>query len=265
MNTSRGFSLQQQKSRCWAAMFPLVLLISVTGCSEEEVPLDPIGQFDDGTYEIRDAKDTLVGEIFARHINGDYNNSFEYWVVGMEFCATNAMNSLTNCKLDQRKIHAVPGSSYESSDAGTDAAFNAWKLKVSEDLKSLNNPIVFRAKYTKHENPAWDCSKNPSCTYSPGGMSTSISMYSKPGLFGKDGAVALPFVSVGTDMNGKMFETWFMGRFFNVTDDARDFTMPNIGDTATFPCAVCTRAPSIVVDVNYEKCKALPSTITECQ
>lgn len=259
MNILRGFSLQQQKSRRWTATLPLVLLIFAAGCTEGEVPLDPIGQFDNGTYQIFGADDVLIGEIFAYH-EVDYEKSFEYWVVDKNFCTTTPTTGLTNCQLDKRKIHAVPRSSYE----GPDAAYGDWKGAVFERLKPLSNHLVFRAKYTKQANPIWDCSKNPSCTYSPSGTSTSISMYSKPSIFGKNGASALPFVSVGTDMNGKMFETWFMDRFFNTTDDATDFAMTSIGDTAPFPCLVCSRAPKIVVDVVYNKCNELPANNAEC-
>lgn len=231
-----------------ALILAFLLLQAASGCGDDGAPEEPIGQFDDGTFEIRDpAKDnSLIGAIFAHYDESRLGDSFEYWVVQGSYCPG------TSCALNGMQFK-------NTGDASV--SFDSWK--DSGVPARINNPAIFRATYSKHVSGGLTCptgATGDACAYdAKGSPTTPLSMF-PAGSFAKGGAADVPLVVIQSASDG-LHETWFMSSFFSGKDG--EFSLTNLTSGSGFFCAACS-AP-LQLDVVYARCgTALPRTTTEC-
>ncbi len=225
-------------------------LVLGPGCSDTDEDFTPVGQFDDGIFEITGVPmgGTLpisLGKIYAhtRDKNGTllpYNASYEIWAVDGTYCTSDRSCSYTNVTFTHKGT-----SSYED-----------WKPTA---LNGVNNARVFRTTYASTSGSNMGCNSK-TCTFTGGTTGgTTLSMF-PVGISRRNGMVALPIISVQNN-NGKISETWFMDDFLSASNAAEGmaFTLPVGGATGTsIDCAVCSA--KIKVDVTYQECKSLPAT-----
>lgn len=226
----------------------VLLLQAAPGCADNDAPAEPIGQFDDGTFEIRDPANNyaLIGAIFAHYDRSTLGNSFEYWVVQGSYCPG------TSCALDGMQFK-------NTGDASV--SFDRWK--DSGVPARINNPSIFRATYSDHGGGGLTCqtgTAGDACAYAAKGSPTTTVSMLPPGSFAKGGAAELPLVVVQNASDG-LHETWFMSSFFSGKDG--EFSLTSLSGGSSFFCAACSA--TLKLDVLYKRCgTALPRTTSEC-
>lgn len=248
---------------------PLVCL-GVVGCSDADVPLDPVGQFDPGTFEVCIVQNdtcNLVGAIYAHKVTTkerdgtiSYAGSYEYWKInptamGCSFDATNASGG--HCNLVDKNIRLSP-TDYTDK-------FNDWKNAYSA---TIENSIYLRATYAAHSGTnEFNCTA-AACTYSPSAAAatTNFSPFA-PGAYSIGGK----FVTVADKGNNQFVETWFMDTFFNKENVSKANYSFTAAPCSPFECTGCEsgncpRNPTspIQVDVTYEKCAGAPTNTDGC-
>lgn len=230
--------------------------LGIVGCSEADVPLDPIGQFDTGTYEIFDPNGVLIGAIYAYHDLIDIKNSYEYWKLDP---ASSAMicNEKSNCNLAGKVVK--PSTTTKFGD------FAAWR---DNEAYRFNNPWYLRATYADHKaNDDLFCD-DTTCKYVPSNdvPTTPISIFPAGTYeYGRD------FVVVTNNAKGAV-ETWFMSAFFASSNRSNETISFTTAVSSEIPCSIACAASctgdcssKFRVDVQYAKCTAAPTSTTDCQ
>jgi hypothetical protein len=252
MNTKLAF-------RC--KMVISFVCLATLGCSDAgNIPDDPIGQFDDGTYEIFDGTE-IIGIIYAHHDYATIASSYEFWKfdAGRMDCLELVSSANSQCNLSGKTIRR----SAENYYSVTSPKFPSWWT----DSK-LNNAVYLRARYLNH--PATDggfsCPTNvpeATCTYAPPDTiaTTNITMF--PTGTSKYGEKTVIVAESGTNK----VETWFMDSFFSYADKAfsDDMGASFTHDTSMMvPCSVGCSTTGTKVDVTYSKCKQAPTNTGDC-
>lgn len=234
---------------------PLVGL-GIVGCSEADVPLDPIGQFDTGTYEIFDPGGVLIGAIYAYHDLVDIKNSYEYWKLDPASSAMNCIK-MSSCSLTSKLIK--PSTTTKFGD------FAAWR---DNEAYRFNNPWYLRATYADHKaNDDLFCD-DTTCKYVPSNdvPTTPISIFPAGTYeYGRD------FVVVTNNAKGAV-ETWFMSAFFASSSQPTEGVSFTTAANAEVPCSVACAATcsdecssKYRVDVQYATCIEAPTNTTDCR
>jgi|GEM_PF-4706161 len=241
-------------SFCMLAI-PFVCL-GIMGCSEADVPLDPIGQFDDGTYEIFDPAGVLIGAIYAHHDLIDIKSSYEYWKLDP---ASGAMscNEKSNCDLTGKIIK--PSITTKFGD------FAGWR---DNKAYTFNNPWYLRATYSDHKATTDFSCNDSTCKYLPANdvPTTPISIFPL-GTYEYERDIV-----VVTNSPSGVVETWFMAAFFATSSRPTDGISFTHAASADLPCGVACAAPcgnecssKYRVDVQYATCRIAPTSTTDCQ
>lgn len=227
------------------------------GCSDTDESFIPVGQFDDGIFEVTGPNNELLGRIFARtpritQRDGssiiDYTNSFEFWVVDGSYCSSDQTATCPYSSLTFTYIRKVD--------------YAIWK---GEAKSSLNNPRIYKATYQTRDLTLGmtGCDKKQSCTFTPDmGVTTSVSMFPANKQY-KKGTDALPLVLVHNN-GASTTETWFMNQFFNNTTGAwADVALSGAVDAPVTGTPISCKAceAQIRVNVQYEKLPELPAGI----
>ncbi|HMY19484.1 MAG TPA: hypothetical protein PKA58_24335 [Polyangium sp.] len=225
------------------------------GCSDTDDGFIPVGQFDDGIFEITGPNKELLGRIFAHtpkitRRDGttviDYNNSSEVWVVDGTYCSS---DQTAACPHKSLTFTYITKMDYQRWRDG--AQFN------------LNNPRIYQATYQTRDVTLGltGCDKKQSCIFTPDtGVTTDASMFPANKQY-KKGMDVLPLVLVHNNGTSTT-ETWFMNEFFNNTTGAWAGVAlsdaVNAAVTGTeIDCKACEA--KIRVSVQYKKLGTLPA------
>ncbi|HRI67174.1 MAG TPA: hypothetical protein PK156_23185 [Polyangium sp.] len=254
-----------------------LFFVGTVGCSDADVPLEAVGQFDPGTFEIclintNCEGKNLIGAIYAYKVtNADgtinYVDSYEYWKINPAAmgCSSTATDTGTyeTCNL--------AGKTIKPSSIDYSGRFTDWKKAYS---MTIDNSIYLRATYVAHSGANdFNCSKqgggSVACTYSPStaNATTNISPF-ELGTY----SVGNKFVVTAKNANNELVETWYMDAFFN----QKNIPSAGVSFGTSSPCGLfdcnscgtgnCTRSPTskIQVDVSYVKCTNAPTDTKGC-